>query len=110
MATRASQYRTAEPAQLDQRRIIRLPVSVSYARVRKIGEHHEDATLCDVSIYGCRIASDLEHEVGERVWLRLADGAPIAATVMWVKAGEVGCRFETAIERATVRELVRAMA
>ncbi|MDQ2877791.1 MAG: PilZ domain-containing protein [Pseudomonadota bacterium] len=105
MATRLSQYRSVAPALIEQRSEARHLVAVTRTTVRRLGATAIVAHLHDLSIYGCRVASTEAHPEGERVWLRLAGGTPIAATVVWCDAGFVGCRFDQPIARAMVRAL-----
>ena len=60
----------------------------------------------DLSTFGCRIETTGDHVAGERVWLRLSGGLPVAATVVWAAGGLAGCRFDDPLPR----ELVRALA
>jgi hypothetical protein len=104
MATRLSQYRSMADELAEQRSVQRHRVFVTRTTVRRLGATAIEATLCDLSIYGCRIACE-EQPAGERVYLRLAGGVPVAATVIWSDDGLVGCRFDVPIARATVRAL-----
>ncbi|MEO5865867.1 MAG: PilZ domain-containing protein [Sphingomonas sp.] len=110
MAARLSRYRTAAPALLERRAESRHCVTVKRASVRRHGTSTVDAELHDLSIYGCRLASPGDHDEGERVWLRLAGGMPIAAAIVWNRDGFVGCRFDAPIARATVRALTLGLA
>lgn len=105
MAAHASRYRAVEPALLERRRSFRHPVLVTPATIRGHGEHPVTAALDDLSVYGCRLSTPAEHLPGERVWLRLSGGLPVAATVVWAAGGLAGCRFDVALERELVRAL-----
>ncbi|MBN8808541.1 MAG: PilZ domain-containing protein [Sphingomonas sp.] len=105
MATRFSQYRQVEPASLERRDEPRLKLSVTRASVRRHGKAPVEALLHDLSAYGCRIASEIAAEAGERLWLRFDGRMPIAATVVWCEGGMVGCRFDEPIDRAMMRAL-----
>lgn len=105
MATRMSQFRRVEPASVDQRRAERHRVTIDRATMRKHGEVPVEAVLHDLSIYGCRLATEAEHGPETRLWLRLTGSLPIAATVVWSADGFLGCRFDAPIERALVRQL-----
>ena len=105
MAARASRFRTVSNALVEQRGAARHRVVIDRATVRHHGDEPTEAVLCDLSIYGCRLSSVAPHEIGERVWLRLGGGLPIAATVVWSADDLVGCRFDTAIATAVVRAL-----
>ena len=104
MASRATQYRTVQAASLDRRAEQRHPVQVTRATARAHRKKPSDATLCDVSTYGCRILSPVEHLPGERLWLRLNGGMPLAATVIWCSEGRIGCRFDETLPRETMRK------
>jgi len=105
MATRFTQFRTPEAASFDQRAAPRLRLSVTRASIRRQGREPSEAALEDVSIYGCRMVSDLPAGEGERLWLRFDGRMPIAATVVWCDAGMIGCRFDKPIDRGTMRAL-----
>ncbi len=94
MASRATQGRTMLAASLDRRAEPRHPVHVTRATARSHRKQATAATLSDISTYGCRILSPVEHPPGERIWLRLDGGLPLAATVIWCSEGRVGCRFD----------------
>ena len=110
MATRATRFRVIEPASLDARKTARHVVAIGRATVRQLTRDPADATLHDLSKFGCRLASPLDHETGERVWLRFKGSNPIASTVVWAEGGMVGCRFEAPIEGALVRSMILAVA
>lgn len=105
MASRATQFRRVEPALVEHREIDRVPVELRRATVRRHGAKPVDARLYDISVYGCRVHSDVDAASGDRLWLRFPGGLPIAATVVWCEMGFIGCRFDEPIERALVREL-----
>ncbi|WP_375428135.1 PilZ domain-containing protein [uncultured Sphingomonas sp.] len=105
MASRASRYVAAEPASLEQRTTPRMAVSIADATVRPHAAAPVAASLSDLSAYGCRIASMGDHAAGDRVWVRLAGGLPIAATVVWSADGLTGCRFDQGLAREVIRAL-----
>jgi hypothetical protein len=105
MASRATQYRAVAPASFEQRAEPRHRVHLSRATVRRNGKGAIDAQLHDISIYGCRVACAEAQPVGERIWVRLAGGLPIAAMIVWCSEGFVACRFDVPIARAVVRAL-----
>ena len=110
MASTAMRFRAAEPATAEQRTEPRYRVGVKRASVRKLGALAVDAALCDISIYGCRLESDGDHVVGERLWLRFVGRPAVAASVMWSERGTIGCRFDAAIDGALVRSLTLRLA
>jgi hypothetical protein len=105
MATRFSQYRPVAPASIEQRSEPRHRIVVTRATLRKHGNPAVEAELRDLSVYGCRLACATGHADGERLWLRLQGGMPIAATVVWNDGAHLGCRFDAPIERSLMRSL-----
>ncbi|MGK6356883.1 PilZ domain-containing protein [Sphingomonas sp. DT-207] len=105
MATRLSQYRSVGPALVEQRAAERHRIIVSQATLRSHSEEPVEATLHDLSVYGCRLACSTEHQQGERLWLRLKGTVPVAATVVWNDGNHIGCRFDAPIERSLMRSL-----
>lgn len=110
MASRAAHYRVADPASIERRVAPRLPVAITNVSLRKLARQPADAILRDLSIYGCRIEAREGFAAGERVWLRLDGGLPIAASVVWSEGGAVGCRFDTPIARPVLRSIVLSLA
>lgn len=106
----ASRYVAVKPASLELRRVERLPVVITEATVREHARLPVAATLCDLSAYGCRIECEEARQPGDRVWLRLAGGLPIAATVVWSENGRTGCRFDQGLPRETVRAMTLGIA
>jgi hypothetical protein len=105
MATHVSQFRAVTPALVEHRRAERFTVTVTRATVRKQGGAPVEATLHDLSIYGCRLETTTRYDQDEELWLRLNGSLPISAAVVWCKDGFIGCRFDEAIPRPLVREL-----
>lgn len=105
MVIAASAYRKVAPARLDQRTIDRHPVVIRRATVRGHGRQPIEAQLVDLSIYGCRLTVDARYAPEDRLWLRFAGSAPVAATAIWIEGGELGCRFDAPIDRILFRTL-----
>jgi PilZ domain len=105
MATRSSQYNLVEPALIERRTTRRLSVHVSRATTRRHGESADEATLHDLSIYGCRMTLGEREQAGERLWIRFDGGLPVAATVVWSDGDLAGCRFDEPIDRSVMRKL-----
>ncbi len=103
MASRATAYRPMAPA--ERHDTARFDAQVTRAVVRGQAQTSADASLVEISIYGCRIACDVAHDVGEPVWLRLDGSLPIAAKVVWNEGGLIGCRFDMPIGRPLLRSL-----
>jgi hypothetical protein len=110
MPARATQYRAVAPALVEQRAEQRHRVCLTRATVRRNGKGAIDAHLHDISIYGCRVSCHEPQPEGERIWVRLAGGLPIAATIIWCSDGFVACRFDVPIARAVVRALTIGVA
>jgi hypothetical protein len=108
MASRASQFRTVQAASLDQRAEPRHPVRITRATARSNRARILAADLCDISTYGCRLVASTRHSPGERLWLGLNGSPPMAATVVWCADGRIGCRFDEALPRALMRQLIMA--
>ena len=106
MASRAiDNARGADRHGAEQRTAPRHRVAMKRASVRKHGTCAAEASLEDLSIYGCRLASPSEHVAGERLWLRFLGGRAVAASVVWAEHGLIGCRFDAPIERSLARFL-----
>lgn len=105
MATRLSQYRAVMPALVEHRGAPRHRVMITRARVSRRGNPPVEALLHDLSVYGCRLACEARHGEGDRIWLRIRDDLPIAATVVWNDGAHIGCRFDAPIERSLMRAL-----
>ena len=105
MATKLSQYRSVGPALVEQRSEPRHRIIVTQATVRSQSKEPVEATLRDLSVYGCRLACATGHQQGERLWLRLKGNMPVAATVVWNDGDHLGCRFDAPIERSLMRSL-----
>ena len=105
MATRVSQYRAVTPARVEQRSAPRHRVTLTQALLGARGDPPAEATLHDLSVYGCRLACAASHSEGERLSLRIGEAAPIAATVVWNDGDHLGCRFDAPIPRSMVRSL-----
>jgi hypothetical protein len=108
MALASSQYRSVEPARIEQRAEERHPVVLHRATVRGIRKLPQEAKLADLSVYGCRIDVDGRFEAGERLWLRLSGSQPVAATAIWFDGESMGCRFDEQLDRALFRSLTLA--
>lgn len=105
MATRLSQFRSVTAALVEQRSEQRHRILVTPATIRKLGDEPDEATLRDLSVYGCRISCLAEYPAGERLWLRFNGSMPVAGTVVWNDGGQIGCRFDAPIERSLMRSL-----
>ncbi len=100
-----SKFRSVAPALVDERIAVRHTVLVERAAIKRDAPVAIPAVLEDVSIYGCRVVLDGSFEPGDRLWLRLADSAPVAATAIWYDQEKLGCRFDEALDRKLFRLL-----
>jgi len=82
---------------------------ITRATVRGLAQEPSEALLQDVSLYGCRLQSPIEHLADEAIWLRLNGSMPIPARVIWSRDGMMGCRFDAPIERPLLRSLMIAL-
>ena len=89
----------------EERRAERRLAWIKRGVVRQQGGASTEVTLRDLSETGCAMATDLSCTIGERFQLRLQGMPPILAEVVWIKIGEVGCRFEQSLPRNQVRAL-----
>jgi hypothetical protein len=108
MASRASQFRTVQAASLDRRAEPRHSVHFTRATARSHRAKILAADLCDISTYGCRLASSTRHSPGDRLLLGLNGSLPLAATVVWCSDGHLGCRFDEPLPRPLMRQLIAA--
>lgn len=92
----------------ERRDDVRHRAVITRATVRGVTQEPSEALLQDVSLYGCRLQSPIEHSADEAVWLRLNGSMPIAARIVWSRDGMVGCRFDSPIERPLLRSLMIA--
>jgi hypothetical protein len=105
MGLATSAYRKVAPARIEQRETMRHPVVIKRTTVRGHGRQPTDAELVDLSIYGCRLSVDATYKADERLWLRIANASPIAATAIWFEGSQLGCRFDEPIDGSLVRTL-----
>lgn len=105
MIVRNSRYRSVAPALVEHRKAFRHPVVLQRASVRRHATPAHDAQLLDLSIYGCRIATDASFEANDRLWLRFEGSRPVAATAVWCNGTNIGCRFDDPIEKTLFRTL-----
>lgn len=106
MGYMTSQYKKVAPAQLEQREVVRHPVLLQKASVRRHSKQPIEAKLVDLSVYGCRVLLDGSFEIGDRLWVRLADSNPIGATAVWREGDRLGCKFDELLDRALFRQLI----
>ena len=61
------------------------------------GRKHE-VRLVNLSTSGAMIDFDSMPHIGEEVALHLGDRAPVAGQICWVREGQIGVTFATAME------------
>lgn len=100
-----SPYRAVPPAKVDQRREQRFPVVLQKALISGGATAEENASLVDVSPFGCRLKVCEAYSEGTELQLRFFDRPPMSAKVIWTKDGEVGCCFENKLNPCLFRAL-----
>jgi hypothetical protein len=105
MNVRHSRFRRVAPARIEQRRAFRHPVVLQRGSIRHHGTHAHDAQLIDLSIYGCRVASETRVKPDDRLWLRFEGSRPVAATAVWCDGENIGCLFDEPLDKALFRRL-----
>lgn len=106
MGYMASHYKRVAPAKLEQREVVRHPVLLQKATVRRHSKQPIEARLVDLSVYGCRVLLDGSFKVGDRLWVRLAESNPIAATAVWREGDRLGCKFDEILDRSLFKQLI----
>lgn len=104
MATRF-QFQRREAARVEQREQRRHRVDGAFVSIagEEIGF---EATLVDISSFGCRLADVPALDTGGYVWLRLPGAPPVEANVIWVRGRDAGCRFVEPISQTLMRSLL----
>lgn len=105
MATRML-FSRKESALYDQREHPRHRIECVRATASGDAESPFEATLEDISTFGCRLSDVADLEIGRRLWLQLPNAAPITARVAWVRDGGAGCRFDAPISQGLMRSLL----
>lgn len=100
-----SQYLKVEPARVEKRTEKRQLVILQRASIRSESYKPEKAQLLDVSSYGCRLEAKQKYRAGQKVKIGFFARQPVAAKVVWVKSGQIGCRFEAQISQSLHRAL-----
>lgn len=87
------------------RRGDRVAVSAE-VNIRRSGFHGFRVQIFDLSPEGCRMEFVEIPAVGERVWVKFQDLAPLEATVRWVDGHYGGVQFERPIYEPIFRRLI----
>ena len=102
---KSTRYRKVEPAALNRRAVPRHKVEVTSVSLSGKKKYAVPASLVDISIYGCRLEIDSDLSEGEEIRVSFATFASVAATIIWKKANEAGCRFADSIDPHMMRTL-----
>lgn len=78
------------------------------ASIRHHGCCANEAQLIDLSIYGCRVATDAHIEPDDRLWLRFEESRPVAAKAVWCDGRNIGCVFDAPLDKELFRSLTLA--
>ena len=103
MASRATAYRPM--VAVERTEGVRRGTRPTNASVRGLGDDSCDATITEISVYGCRLSCDAAAGADQGISIRLGGSLPIPARVVWAKDGMLGCRFDQPIGRALLRSL-----
>ena len=76
----------------DRRRSSRRAVDIE-ARVRELGTTGVEARIVNISEHGFMAASDMDFDIGTRVWLMLPGRDRANAVVKWVAGDKIGAEF-----------------
>ncbi len=105
MSYATSQYRTPDPARVDQRQEKRHIVMLRKSSLRKKSTEAYEARIAELSIYGCRLFTDATFAIGDVVMVSLNDCNTISAKAVWLEDGRIGCRFDQPLDREVLRLL-----
>lgn len=78
--------------QSDRRRAPRLPVELE-ATMRELGASGVEATVLNISSTGFMARTEVDFEVGSRVWLLLPGRERASAVVRWTAGDKIGAEF-----------------
>jgi PilZ domain len=105
MSYATSQYRTPDPARVDQRQEKRHIVLLRKSSVRKNSTKLHEAQIAELSIYGCRLFTTAHFSIGDDITVSLHDDIIISAKAVWLEKGRVGCRFNEPLDRDVLRRM-----
>lgn len=105
MSYAKSQYRTPDPARIDQRQDKRHLVMLRKSELHKEASKPYEAQIAELSIYGCRLFTDAEFAAGDAVMVSLTDQNIVSAKAIWQEDGRVGCRFDEPLDREVLRKM-----
>lgn len=93
--------RLERPAAHDQRRFVRVGVSVP-AGLRAAERPFSACTVVDLSPNGCGIEIQSHVDTGARVWIALPNLESWPARVRWAEGGRAGLEFDRPLHQAVV--------
>lgn len=96
--------RPPAPTPRDARRELRIPVSLEGVMGSTLVGRRK-VVLLDLSCYGCRVSTVLNLVIGSTVVITIADLAPLGAQVRWLRQGNMGLRFNTALHPTVVTRI-----
>jgi hypothetical protein len=76
----------------DRRAQSRLPVEFE-AKMRELGSEGIEAKVLNISANGFMAATEVDFEVGSRVWLMLPGRERANAVVKWIAGDKIGAEF-----------------
>ena len=83
----------------DRRQVARLPLEVD-AKMRELGASGVEARVLNISERGFMAATEVDFEVGSRVWLMLPGRERANAIVKWTAGDKLGAEFAEPISLA----------
>jgi len=86
----------------ERRQFSRLPVELE-ARVRELGASGIEARVLNISESGFMAQSEVQFEVGSRVWLMLPGRERANAVVKWIAGDKLGAEFAEPISLEGLR-------
>jgi hypothetical protein len=89
----------------DRRRDLRVPVDLD-ARMRELGSEGVEARVLNISEHGFMAASDVDFEVGSRIWLMLPGRERANAVVRWIAGDKLGAEFAEPISLEGLQDAV----
>lgn len=76
----------------DRRRQSRVPVELD-AKMRELGSEGIEAKILNISQNGFMAATEVDFEVGSRLWLMLPGRERANAVVKWIAGDKIGAEF-----------------
>jgi PilZ domain len=89
----------------ERRRHSRVPVDLD-AKMRELGSEGVEARVLNISEHGFMAASEVDFEVGSRVWLMLPGRERANAVVRWTAGDKLGAEFAEPISLEGLKDSV----